>query len=156
MIKNFQANGLPVLIGSLPVDDHAEAVKLVFKHTPEIPLWVQLPVYKEEGMIAQFLPGLPGLIIKNERACIDTGSDSFNEELLEFYEDYLSVVEGSANISGSRFVMTEDTAAGFFEFIKKLKTVSVPPFAVKGQITGPVTFCTGSISRVLLKIMFLV
>jgi len=55
MIENFQANCLPVLIGSLPMDNHAEATKLVYKYTPEIPLWVQLPVFKEEGMLAQFL-----------------------------------------------------------------------------------------------------
>ncbi|MBU1163831.1 MAG: hypothetical protein KKA75_06750, partial [Proteobacteria bacterium] len=143
MIENFQANGLPVLIGSLPIDDHTEAVKLVFRDTPEIPLWVQLPVYKEEGMIAQFLSGLPGLIIEKERAYIDTSAGGFGEDLLKFYEDYIAVVEGGGELSGSRFVLTEDGAAGFFEFTKQLKVVSVPPVAVKGQITGPVTFCTG-------------
>ncbi len=143
MIKNFQANGLPALIGSLPMDNHAEAVKLVFRYTPEIPLWVQLPVYKEEGMIAQFLPGLPGLVVEKERAYIDTGAGAFGEDLLKFYEDYMAVLEGEGELSGSRFVLTEDTAGGFFEFTKQLKAVSVPPVAVKGQITGPVTFCTG-------------
>ncbi|MBW2200641.1 MAG: hypothetical protein JRF71_07355, partial [Deltaproteobacteria bacterium] len=59
MPHNFQAKCLPVLIGSLPLDDHEEAIKLVLKYTPEIPIWVQLPVFKEEGMIAQFLPGFP-------------------------------------------------------------------------------------------------
>ena len=39
MYKDFKPNGLPVLIGSLPVDDHAAAVRLIFKHTPDIPLW---------------------------------------------------------------------------------------------------------------------
>ncbi|MBU4208934.1 MAG: hypothetical protein KKD12_04550, partial [Proteobacteria bacterium] len=143
MIKNFQANGLPVLIGSLPMDDHTEAVKLVFRYTPEIPLWVQLPVYKEEGMIAQFLPGLPGLTIEKERAYIDTSTAGFGEDLLKFYEDYIAVVEGGGDLSGSRFALTKDGAAGFFEFTKQLKVVSVPLVAVKGQITGPVTFCTG-------------
>ncbi|MBU4504112.1 MAG: hypothetical protein KJ635_05390 [Proteobacteria bacterium] len=142
-MKNFQANGLPVLIGSLPMDDHTEAVKLVFRYTPEIPLWVQLPVYKEEGMIAQFLPGLPGLTIEKERAYIDTSTAGFGEDLLKFYEDYIAVVEGGGDLSGSRFALTKDGAAGFFEFTKQLKVVSVPLVAVKGQITGPVTFCTG-------------
>ncbi|MBU4101898.1 MAG: hypothetical protein KKH20_11090 [Proteobacteria bacterium] len=142
-MKNFQANGLPVLIGSLPMDDHTEAVKLVFSYTPEIPLWVQLPVYKEEGMIAQFLSGLPGLMIEKERACIDTSAGGFGEDLLKFYEDYIAVVEGGSDLSGSRFALTKDGAAGFFEFTKQLKVVSVPLVAVKGQITGPVTFCTG-------------
>jgi len=143
VIKNFQANGLPVLIGSLPIDNHEEAVKLVFRHTPEIPLWVQLPVYKEEGMIAQFVPGLPGLVVEKERTYIDTSAESFGEDFLEFYEEYIAVVEGGADLAKSRFVLTEDTAKGFFEFTKQLKAVSVPLFAVKGQISGPVTFCTG-------------
>jgi methionine synthase II (cobalamin-independent) len=143
VIENFQANCLPVLIGSLPMDDHTEAIKLVFRYTPEIPLWVQLPVYKEEGMIAQFLPGLPGLTIEKERAYIDTGAGGFGEDLLKFYEDYMAVTEGEFDLSESRFVLTEDTAGGFIEFMKQLKAVSVPPVAVKGQITGPVTFCTG-------------
>ena len=40
---NFQAECRPVLIGSLPLKDHGEAVRWVFDYTPEIPLWVQLP-----------------------------------------------------------------------------------------------------------------
>jgi hypothetical protein len=51
MTTNFRADCLPVLIGSLPLHDHAEGVRLVFEYTPEIPLWVQLPAYKEEGMM---------------------------------------------------------------------------------------------------------
>ena len=33
----FKADGRPVLIGSLPLEDHEQAVDLVFQHTPEIP-----------------------------------------------------------------------------------------------------------------------
>ena len=60
MVKPFQANGLPVFIGSLPLAEHQEAFKLVLEYTPEIPDWIQLPVHKEEGMVAQFMTGLPG------------------------------------------------------------------------------------------------
>ena len=74
MVENFQANCLPVLIGSLPLNDHEEGVKLVFKHTPEIPLWVQLPVFKEEGMIAQFLPGFPGLTTEQDKTFVNTAN----------------------------------------------------------------------------------
>ena len=52
----------PTLIGSMPVKDHQEAHRLVMDHTPEIPPWVQLPAFRQEGMVPQFLPGLPGLI----------------------------------------------------------------------------------------------
>ena len=67
MSTNFRADCLPVLIGSLPLYDHAEGVRLVFEYTPEIPLWVQLPAYKEEGMIAQFQPGFPGLKTEKDK-----------------------------------------------------------------------------------------
>ena len=143
MIKNFPANCLPVLIGSLPMDSHAEAIKLVYKYTPEIPLWVQLPVFKEEGMLSQFLPGMPGLTIENDKSFIDTAGNNFDNELVSFYEDYIAATEGLADLLSSRFVLTTDTAKGFFELIKQTKTLPDPLIAVKGQITGPITFCTG-------------
>ncbi len=141
-MKNFQANSLPVLIGSLPMNDHVEAIKLVLKHTPEIPLWVQLPVYKEEGMIAQFLPGMPGLVIEKEKAFINTSDKNFDDNFLKFYEAYMAVAEGTTDLLNSRFALTIDTAMGFFEFMQHIKTLANPPVAVKGQITGPITFAT--------------
>jgi methionine synthase II (cobalamin-independent) len=142
MIKPFQPDGLPVFIGSLPLADHREAYKLVLEYTPEIPLWIQLPVYKKEGMVAQFMPGLPGLCAVEDRQYIDTAGDDFNSELIEFYEDYMAVVEEKADLSDSRFVLDEVTTEGFFIFVKGLKRLPAPPIAVKGQITGPFTFCT--------------
>ena len=114
MVKPFQPDGLPVFIGSLPLAEHQEAFKLVSEYTPEIPLWVQLPVHKEEGMVAQFMPGLPGLCAVEGRQYIDTAGDDFNSELIQFYEDYLAVVEGNADLSDSRFALDEDTAERIF------------------------------------------
>ena len=139
----FQANGLPVLIGSLPLDNHMAATKLVGAHTPEIPLWVQLPVYPEETMIAQFLPGLPGIERNRNGVSINVDAPSFDAEYLQFYEDYLAVSDGKTDLSESRFVLTEDTAKGFFVFLDYLAGGDHPPVALKGQITGPVTFGTG-------------
>jgi hypothetical protein len=92
-MKNFKANGLPLLIGSLPMESHEEATKLVLEHTPDIPLWIQLPGYKEEGMISQFLPGLPGFSNDTDKNILDTSKPEFDKELLEFFEEYLSVSE---------------------------------------------------------------
>lgn len=142
-MANFKANCLAVLIGSLPLDNHQEAIKLVLQHTPEIPLWVQLPVYKEEGMLRQFLPGMPGLKIENGKVFIDTAQDNFDADLVEFYEDYIAVTEGKKDLLKSRFSLTTDTAGGFFEFEKSLEQLAGLPVAVKGQITGPITFGTG-------------
>ena len=142
-MDKFQADCLPVLIGSLPMNNHAEATRLVFKYTPEIPLWVQLPVYKEEGMLAQFLPGMPGFTIEKDKAFINASSENFDDDLLRFYEDYMSVVEQKSDLLSSRFALTKDTAMGFFEFMNQLNGLSDLPCAVKGQITGPVTFGIG-------------
>ena len=143
MHKPFQPRGLPALIGSLPMADHTEACQLVLEYTPQIPLWVQLPVHKEEGMIAQFMPGLPGRCASADRVYIDTAQVDFDQDILKFYEDYMAAEEGNTDLSASRFALHEDTAKGFFTFVERLKRLSSPPLAVKGQITGPFTFCTG-------------
>jgi hypothetical protein len=143
MAKKFQANGLPALIGSFPLHDHVEGVKLVFKYTPEIPLWIQLPAYKEEGMIAQFQTGFPGLVSKADKCFVDTAEPAFDNDILEFYEDYMAVSEGELSIEDSRFAMKADTARGFFSFIEHLRSHPDPPYAIKGQITGPITFGLG-------------
>jgi methionine synthase II (cobalamin-independent) len=143
MNSPFRPGGLAALIGSLPLADHVEACRLVLEYTPQIPLWIQLPAHKEEAMIAQFMPGLPGICSTGDRVYIDTDQDDFDNDLLKFYEDYMAVVEGHCDLSESRFVLSEDTARGFFVFVESLKRLSSPPVAVKGQVTGPFTFCTG-------------
>jgi methionine synthase II (cobalamin-independent) len=147
MATDFQANALPALIGSLPLTDHGEAVNLVLKYTPEIPLWVQLPSHKEEGMMVQFLSGMPGLVTCGEKTFINTEKETFESELLEFYEDYLSVADGGKDLSDSRFGLETSTAAGFFEFLRKLEKTDIQPVALKGQITGPVTMGIGIVDQ---------
>ncbi len=143
MADRFQPDGLPVFIGSLPLEDHREALKLVLQFTPEIPLWTQLPLHAAEGMVAQFMPGMPGIRALEDSAYIDAAGDGFESDLIRFYEEYMVVVEENSDLSNSRFVLGEDTAKGFFVFIEQLKRLSATPAAVKGQITGPFTFCTG-------------
>ncbi|MFO8084819.1 MAG: hypothetical protein R6U27_10930, partial [Desulfobacterales bacterium] len=132
---------LPVLIGSLPLQDHQEAAELVFKYTPQIPLWVQLPAFKQEGMISQFAPGMPGLT-NGDRSFIDTSSSSFEKELLRFYETYMEVNENAALLEDSIFAMSPETAPGFFTLMESLSKTNENQVAVKGQITGPFTFGT--------------
>ena len=143
MPADFQANALPLLIGSLPLKDHAEALELVFKHTPEIPLWIQLPAFPQEQMIPQFMPGLPGLTRNNNTICIDTDLEDFDDQVLKFYEEYMAVVDGEKDLNHTRFVLTDETARGFSAFLDYVSSLPSPPVAVKGQITGPITFSTG-------------
>jgi len=143
MVAVFKPNCLPTLIGSLPLDDHNAACELVFDHVPDIPIWVQLPVFKEEGMLRQFLPGMPGLALEREKAYIDKTGENFDAEILAFYEEYMAVAAGEKALSESRFKLTPQTAKGFFALLDRLKRVEGRPAAVKGQITGPFTFATG-------------
>ncbi len=142
-MTEFRPNGLPLLIGSLPLKNHGQATDLVLQYTPEIPLWVQLPCYPEESMIPQFLPGLPGIAETGEKVFVNTQTETFEAQLLQFYEEYMAVAEGSADIEHSRFILTGATAKGFFTFIERIRTISPGPYALKGQTTGPFTFCTG-------------
>ncbi|TKB26992.1 hypothetical protein FCL47_07355 [Desulfopila sp. IMCC35006] len=105
----FHANCLPILIGSLPLADHQEAMQLILAHTPEIPLWPQLPKNPREGMIRQFLTGFPGLVDDGNRYWIDTDTPAFEQEMAAFYEDYMRVEEDPGCLTA------------------------------KGQVTGPVT-----------------
>ncbi|MBI9083699.1 MAG: hypothetical protein JEZ11_08875 [Desulfobacterales bacterium] len=141
-MTTFVADCHPVLIGSLPVSDHQQAVDMVLAHTPAIPLWVQLPVFKQEGMIEQFLPGMPGLTRSDAKVWIDTAGPDFDDAMLGFYEDYMAVSEGGADLIDSRFAFTPETAPGFFAFLDRVAAMDPAPAAVKGQVTGPVTFCT--------------
>jgi len=142
-MAQFQGNALAVLIGSLPIDSHEEAVRMVFEYTGEIPLWVQLPAYPKEGMMVQFLPGMPGVVQNQDRVFLDTTRPTFEADLLGFYEDYLAVTEGGAPLDGTRFAITDDDAKGFFTLLEMMKAPPRRPVALKGQITGPVTLATG-------------
>ncbi len=147
MIETFQANCLATLIGSLPLTDHGKASDLIMEYTPEIPFWAQLPVHKKEGMMVQFTPGLPGFCSNNDKGFVDTDSDTYDKDLLEFFEDYLAVIEGEIKLDDSRFALKEDNARGFFVFLDRLQTLAEPPIAVKGQITGPFTLGTGIVDQ---------
>lgn len=142
MTERFQAGSLPLLIGSLPMGDHRAALDLVLEYTPEIPLWVQLPIFQEEGMVLQFIPGMPGAVRHEDGVLVDSSTADFEKDLLRFYETYMAVMDGQTDIDASPFAMTSETARGFFELLERAETLSPAPLAVKGQVTGPVTFGT--------------
>lgn len=139
----FAPNGLPTLVGSLPLRDHESALDMMLKYVPEIPLWIQLPSHPEEGLLIQFSESLPGITIKDQSSIFfDTGSPNFEEELLAFYEEYLAASEGAIPLSPSRFALGPETGTGFRSFIARIQREKKPS-ALKGQITGPFTFLTG-------------
>ncbi len=143
MNTDFRSRGLAAWIGSLPMENHDAAVKVMLEYTPDIPIWVQLPKFAAEGMVAQFARGMPGLARKEDRMFVDAGDESFDEAMVDFFEAYMAVAEGGEDIADSRFALQSDEAPGFFTFMRELDQRADKPAAVKGQVTGPFTFGTG-------------
>jgi len=139
----FNADCTALLIGSLPMDSHGEATRLMLKYVPEIPLWVQLPRHPGEGMIEQFLPGMPGFTRQGEKVFINTDAPDFQDQLVAFYEDYMAVAADFSLLAKSRFCLTPETANGFFELLSAVTELPAQPKALKGQITGPITMGIG-------------
>ncbi len=146
-MSQFLPQCLPLLIGSLPLKNHTEATDLIFEYTPQLPLWPQLPIYKEEGMILQYAPGLPGLTKVDDKTYIDTESSTFEAELLAFYEEYLMVSEGINSLDDSRFLLSPEVANGFYTLLAKAEKEKDSLIGLKGQTTGPITFCTGLVDQ---------
>lgn len=138
-MTSFLPQSRALLIGSIPMKDHAEATRLMLDYTPEIPLWVQLPGLPQEGMIEQFAPGMPGLARTGDKMYIDSSADSFHAELAEFYEDYLKALEDPTFLRTSRFALSDETARGFSVFCDMVSKRAPSPCAVKGQLSGPIT-----------------
>ncbi|QER42114.1 hypothetical protein F1847_04900 [Thermodesulfobacterium sp. TA1] len=125
-------------IGSLPFFEAEKAVKLVFEYL-DIPAWPQLSKRKNEGMLVQFNEGLPGF--NWEKECLDTSSPEFEEQMLNFYETYLKILEENQLNELAKFELTEATSLGFKVFLEIASEVN--PRLVKGQITGPFTLASG-------------
>ncbi|MCW5212843.1 hypothetical protein VU04_08025 [Desulfobulbus sp. TB] len=153
MKKNtFISNGLPVLIGSLPLSGHKEALERIFEATPEIPLWPQLPGDPFEGMMPQFAEGIPCIREENlhdpeGRILYDTGVADFEEQMLSFYEDYMAVLEDAEAPEGARFSVSRKRAEGLYCFAEAIQEkqglYNQALIALKGQVTGPFTMLTG-------------
>ena len=139
---NFTADGLPTLIGSLPVTSHDEALELIFANTPAIPLWPQLPSIHYEGMLNQFIEGFPGIIEEDGKTYFKIDTGEFEQEHLKFFEEYLASVEAPENLDKTRFRVSGERAAGIYLLADKAKKIN-DLRAIKGQITGPFTLLTG-------------
>ena len=135
-------DGAATLVGSLPHKDRQRALDLVFGDIGEIPVWPQLAPHPTEQMMAQFNEGLPGLVRKENRTLFDTSEPGFEQELLEFYEDYLATLSGALSLDQSRFRFGDETGRTFFAYLQRLEQ-QPSAAAVKGQITGPFTLLAG-------------
>jgi methionine synthase II (cobalamin-independent) len=138
----FKADGRATLIGSLPVSDHHDALQLIFKYTGEVPLWPQLPSNPREGMLSQFVEGIPGIIEETNRTYFNILTDSFEGEQLAFYEQYLAAMESPEALMDSPFRVSRTRARGLYD-LYEAAAGRAEIVALKGQITGPFTMLTG-------------
>lgn len=121
---------LPTMIGSLPHTDPDEACSLVAHYLKDIPAWPQLPKRSfAENMSVQFSQGFPAVVTKDERIYIDRSQD-WDEPLEELYTAYL------AN-NTAKYAVSIEHAAGLYKF---LSLGELTPLAVKGQVTGPISW----------------
>lgn len=136
---NFKPRWLATGIGSIPVLDAEEAVSLVLNYIPEIPFWPQLPQRGPiEGMVWQFTEAMPKIRedVKASKIWVDTSGD-LTSDLEVFYEHFLSGNTGY-------FALSMDYAPGFYAMTERLKNKAPEELqAVKGHITGPITFGMG-------------
>jgi len=126
----MEFNCLPTAIGSMPHTDPKPACSLVLKYLKEIPVWPQLPRCSfKENMYAQFSEGFPGITVTEDKVYVDRSQD-LTEPLTELYEAYL---ENDID----KYAVSAEYAAGLHAF---LAVQNLSPLAVKGQVTGPVSW----------------
>ena len=127
-------NELPLFlatgVGSLPHSDPERAAGLVLSAFPDAPCWPQLPRRTFlETMYIQYAAGLPGAVIDGEKLFVEGGERAL-AEAEAFYERFLAE-------DASSFAIPAERAAGLHAL---LASGSGPYAAVKGQVTGPVSF----------------
>ncbi len=128
--SRFELSGLATAVGSMPHTNPKEACSLVTAFLPQIPTWPQLPRRSFlENMYVQFSEGFPGVVIEEERIYVDR-TEELGQPLGQLYASYLkSEIE--------KYALSRDYAAGLHAF---LEADLGSPFAIKGQVTGPISW----------------
>lgn len=118
------------MIGSVPYTDPVIACEKVLHYLKDLPAWPQLSKRSFlENMYVQYSEGFPGVVIRDEKIFIDRAQD-LDTPLEKLYSAYL---ENNAH----KFPVSKDYAAGLHQF---LTYTDLPVKAVKGQVTGPVSW----------------
>ena len=123
---------LPTVIGSMPHTDPQTACAQITRYLKDIPAWPQLPRRTFlENMYVQYSQGFPGVVVdeSEKKIYIDRSQDP-DKSLEQFYAAYL------AN-DVAKYPIGPEYAAGLHQF---LALDNLSPLAVKGQVTGPVTW----------------
>jgi methionine synthase II (cobalamin-independent) len=123
---------LATIIGSMPHTDPEPACSQIARYLKDIPGWPQLPQRSFlENMYVQYSEGFPGLVVDTEgkRVFVNRAQD-LSKPLEEFYVAYL---ENDVD----RYPISPDHASGLYSLLGR---DNLAPLAVKGQVTGPVTW----------------
>jgi len=127
MLQSFSTTG----IGSMPHSDALEACRIIFECV-DIPFWPQLPRKSFlESMILQCSEGFPFIKIEAGNIYVERPEE---EAISSFYE----TIEREGGLP-----LSKEYANGLYVFIDILKQQGKRLCAVKGHITGPLTFTLG-------------
>jgi len=114
----------------MPHTDPAEACSQITGYLKDIPAWPQLPKRSFlENMYVQYSEGFPGVVVEEERIYVDRSQD-LDRSLEQLYAAYLEN-------DFDRYPVTAEYAAGLHSF---LSLANLSPMAVKGQVTGPISW----------------
>lgn len=129
-MPDIEFSCLPTVIGSMPHTDPSEACSQVIHYLKDIPAWPQLPNRSFlENMYVQFSQGFPGVVIKENSIYVDY-SQNLDKPLEQLYAAYLEN-------DFDKYPISDKYAAGLHSF---LSLTNLSPLAIKGQVTGPVTW----------------
>ncbi len=118
-------------IGSIPYIEVSTGCRFVRENFPDIPFWPQLPRRTFlENMYVQYSKQLPGVTFEGERMFIDT--KRVPDELESFYQKFLEEKLDD-------FALDPGYAPGFYALLESKPDLGRLT-AVKGQITGPISF----------------
>ena len=128
-LPNCRATG----VGSTPHTDPAVAVDFVLETFQDVPFWPQLPrrVFRE-SMYVQYSEHMPGILIDDDEERIRVQlDDGWLEGAEAFYALFL---EEDADL----FALSPEYAASLHELLRRGPLEGA--WAVKGQVTGPISF----------------
>ncbi len=131
-MPGVEFNCLPTIIGSVPHTDPDVACAQITHYLRDIPAWPQLPKRSFlENMYVQYSQGFPGVVVDEAEKKIQVNrQQDLNRPLEQLYHAFL---ENKAD----GFAISDDYAAGLHRF---LSLDDLSPKAVKGHVTGPVTW----------------
>jgi hypothetical protein len=132
-VREFEPDFLPISLGSMPYLDPETACQLILRNSPQIPAWPQLPKRSFlENMYVQYSEGFPGVVLEDGRIYVDRSQD-LDPALEKLYLAYLEDDLDHAAIGA-------DYAAGLPAFLRALDSTGDQLVAIKGQVTGPVSW----------------